>query len=157
LLDFEKIELLFFFFILSLHKQLERKPMFCKVCFDASNNGFNTHNVRDGAGNVLCPILLTTKCRTCGYFGHTTKYCKSTKHIVKQSAKQTVCEVVPVFTIPPSNPTNKFAMLNCYESDDDRDSYPSDDGVMDFENDPIIWGVGLQSMIGKRWADVLGY
>jgi hypothetical protein len=27
---------------------------------------------------------------------------------------------------------------------------------MDFENDPIIWGVGLTSMVGKRWADVVG-
>ena len=126
--------------------------MFCKVCFDASKNGFNTHNVKDRAGNVVCPILLNTKCRACGYFGHTTKYCKNTK----QNIKQTVREVVPVVKVPRSNPTNSFAMLDCYESDDCV-SCVSDDGVMDFENDPIIWGVGLQSMIGKRWADVLGY
>ena len=134
--------------------------MFCKVCFDASKNGFNSHNVRDGAGNVICPILLNTKCRACGYFGHTTKYCKTA---VKHEAKHTVCEVVP-YVVPSVVPyvaktarTNMFATLNCYESDDDRESSASDDGVMDFENDPIIWGVGLQSMIGKRWADVLGY
>ena len=126
--------------------------MFCKVCFDASKNGFNTHNVKDRAGNVVCPILLNTKCRACGYFGHTTKYCKNTK----QNIQQTVREVVPVVKVPRSNPTNSFAMLDCYESDDCV-SCVSDDGVMDFENDPIIWGVGLQSMIGKRWADVLGY
>jgi hypothetical protein len=129
--------------------------MFCKVCFDASNNGFNTHNVKDRAGNVVCPILLNTKCRNCGYFGHTPKHCKS-----KQSIKQNVCEVIHVVAVVPlSKPTNKnqFAMLDCYESSDDRDACVSDDGEMDFENDPIIWGVGLQSMIGKRWADVLGY
>ena len=126
--------------------------MFCKVCFDASKNGFNTHNVKDRAGNVVCPILLNTKCRACGYFGHTTKYCKNPK----QNIKQTVHEAVPVVKVPRSNPTNSFAMLDCYESDDCV-SCVSDDGVMDFENDPIIWGVGLQSMIGKRWADVLGY
>ena len=129
--------------------------MFCKVCFDASKNGFNSHNVKDRAGNVVCPILLNTKCRACGYFGHTTKYCKKA---VKHEPKHIVCEVVPVVVVPRAvhTPTNMFAMLDCYESDDCV-SCASDDGAMDFENDPIIWGVGLQSMIGKRWADVLGY
>ena len=125
--------------------------MFCKVCFDASKSGFNSHNVKDRAGNVVCPILLNTKCRVCGYFGHTTKYCKKA---VKHEPKLTVCEVVSVPAVVKVTPTNMFAML---DTDSDTESCVSDDGVMDFENDPIIWGVGLQSMIGKRWADVLGY
>lgn len=129
--------------------------MFCKVCFDASKSGFNSHNVKDRAGNVVCPILLNTKCRACGYFGHTTKYCKKA---VKHEPKHTVCEVVsvPAVAVIKFTPTNMFAML---DSDTDSDTYECDSngGVMDFENDPIIWGVGLQSMIGKRWADVLGY
>ena len=127
--------------------------MFCKVCFDASKSGFNSHNVKDRAGNVVCPILLNTKCRACGYFGHTTKYCKKA---VKHEPKLTVCEVVsaPAVAVVKFTPTNMFAML---DTDSDAESCVSDDGVMDFENDPIIWGVGLQSMIGKRWADVLGY
>jgi hypothetical protein len=129
--------------------------MFCKVCFDASKSGFNSHNVKDRAGNVVCPILLNTKCRACGYFGHTTKYCKKA---VKHEPKLTVCEVVsaPAVAVVKFTPTNMFAMLDT-DSDTDTESCVSDDGVMDFENDPIIWGVGLQSMIGKRWADVLGY
>jgi|UniRef100_A0A6C0CC99 hypothetical protein len=135
--------------------------MFCKVCFDASKSGHNSHNVRDRAGNVVCPILLNTKCRACGYFGHTTKYCKKT---VKHEPKLVVCEVVRVPVVVPSvvpvvgkfTPTNMFAMLDS-DTDTDSDSCVSDDGEMDFENDPIIWGVGLKSMIGKRWADVLGY
>ena len=127
--------------------------MFCKVCFDASKSGFNSHNVKDRAGNVVCPILLNTKCRVCGYFGHTTKYCKKA---VKHEPKLTVCEVVSAPAVVKVTPTNMFAMLDT-DSDTDTESYVSDDGVMDFENDPIIWGVGLQSMIGKRWADVLGY
>jgi len=133
--------------------------MFCKVCYDASKNGFNSHNVRDRSGNVVCPILLNTKCRACGYFGHTTKYCKKA---VKHEAKHIVCEVVPVpaVAVVKVTPTNMFAMLDTdsdTDTDTDIESCVSDDGVMDFENDPIIWGVGLQSMIGKRWADVLGY
>ena len=132
--------------------------MFCKVCHDASKNGFNSHNVKDRSGNVVCPTLLNTKCRVCGYFGHTTKYCKKT---VKHEPKYTVCEVVRVPVVAPVvgkfTPTNMFAMLDTDSDTDDCESCVSDDGVMDFENDPIIWGVGLQSMIGKRWADVLGY
>ena len=101
----------------------------------------------------MCPILLNTKCRACGYFGHTTKYCKKA---VKLEPKLTVCEVVsaPALAVVKFTPTNMFAML---DTDSDTELCVSDDGVMDFENDPIIWGVGLQSMIGKRWADVLGY
>jgi hypothetical protein len=136
--------------------------MFCKVCFDASKSGHNSHNVRDRAGNVVCPILLNTKCRACGYFGHTTKYCKKA---VKHEPKLVVCEVVVPSVVPSVvpvvgkfTPTNMFAMLDS-DTDSDSDSYECDsnDGEMDFVNDPIIWGVGLKSMIGKRWADVLGY
>jgi len=133
--------------------------MFCKVCFDASKSGYNSHNVKDCAGNVVCPILLNTKCRACGYFGHTTKYCKKA---VKHESKLVVCEVVPVAVPVPVvgkfTPTNMFAMLDS-DTDTNSDTYECDstDGEMDFENDPIIWGVGLKSMIGKRWADVLGY
>ena len=92
--------------------------MFCKVCFDASKSGHNSHNVRDRAGNVVCPILLNTKCRACGYFGHTTKYCKKA---VKHEPKHTVCEVVPVAipVVGKFTPTNMFAML---DSDTDSDS-----------------------------------
>jgi hypothetical protein len=132
--------------------------MFCKVCYDASNSGFNSHNVKDRSGNVVCPVLLNTKCRACGYFGHTTKYCKKA---VKQEPKLVVCEVVRAPVVVPVvgkfTPTNIFAMLDTDSDTDDCESCVSDDGEMDFENDPIIWGVGLQSMIGKRWADVLGY
>jgi len=61
--------------------------MFCKVCFDASRNGFNTHNIKDNAGNIICPLLLNTKCMKCNYFGHTIKYCKfnfSKKEFIKK-------------------------------------------------------------------------
>lgn len=130
--------------------------MFCKVCHDASKTGFNTHNVRDSAGNVVCPILLNTKCRVCGHLGHTTKYCKKA---VKHEAKVVICEVIPIKSVVVlTKPTNLFHMLETYDSSSDEcASCVSNDGEMDFENDKIIWGVGLTSMVGKRWADVLGY
>ena len=129
--------------------------MFCKVCFDASKSGYNTHNVRDYASNVVCPVLLNTKCNGCGYFGHTTKYCK----IGGGGVAKKVAYVKSVKTTTSVNMTsvmnkNMFAGMVCSDVEEHEDTY--DESVMDFENDPIIWGVGLTSMVGKRWADVVG-
>ena len=51
-------------------------PPFCKICYNLGLSNFNNHNVRDSARNITCPYLLNTKCKKCGYFGHTSKYCK---------------------------------------------------------------------------------
>ena len=139
--------------------------MFCKVCFDASKSGYNTHNVRDYASNVVCPVLLNTKCNGCGFFGHTTKYCKFGGGGGGGSAKK-VAFVKSVKTTTSAKATtsaktttsvmskNMFAGMVCLDVEEPEDTY--DESVMDFENDPIIWGVGLTSMVGKRWADVVG-
>ena len=128
--------------------------MFCKVCFDASKSGYNTHNVRDYASNVVCPVLLNTKCNGCGFFGHTTKYCKFGG--VGGSAKKVafVKSVKKVSVQSNVMSKNMFAGMVCLDVEEPEDTY--DESVMDFENDPIIWGVGLTSMVGKRWADVVG-
>jgi hypothetical protein len=134
--------------------------MFCKVCFDASKSDYKTHNVRDSASNVVCPLLLNTKCRTCGYFGHTTKYCKlgnnaRSKAYVRPAVKVHVPVSVPL----------KMGVFACLDEDicDDACENVSPTGVeacvaeeLDFDKETIIWGVGLKSMIGKRWADVVG-
>ena len=130
--------------------------MFCKVCFDASKSGYNTHNVRDYASNVVCPLLLNTKCNNCGYFGHTTKYCKiggggSVKKAPKVYTKSV--KLVPVVVEVASK--NMFAGMVCSDAEEEVDIM-HDESAMDFENDPIIWGIGLTSMVGKRWADVVG-
>jgi hypothetical protein len=129
--------------------------MFCKVCFDASKSGYNTHNVRDYASNVVCPLLLNIKCNNCGFRGHTTKYCKFGG--VSNSVKKVVFTksaniILPKACVVKSN--NMFAGMVCSDVEEQEDEY--DASVMDFENDPIIWGVGLTSMVGKRWADVVG-
>ncbi len=141
--------------------------MFCKVCFDASKSDYKTHNVKDSASNVVCPLLLNTKCRTCGYFGHTTKYCKlgsntRSKAYVRPAVKVHV--QVPV-SVPVSVPLKRgaFACLDEEICEDACDDNVSPTGVeacvaeeLDFDKETIIWGVGLKSMIGKRWADVVG-
>jgi len=128
--------------------------MFCKVCFDASKSGYNTHNVRDYASNVVCPLLLNTKCNNCGYFGHTTKYCKSGgSGSVKKAPIIYTKSVKLLPSVVEVKSTNMFAGMICSDAEEEEDS---DESAMDFENDPIIWGVGLTSMVGKRWADVVG-
>ena len=139
--------------------------MFCKVCFDASKSDYKTHNVRDSASNVVCPLLLNTKCHKCGYFGHTTKYCKgagkppvASKAYVRPAVKVPVQVQVPV-VIPKK--LGAFACLEeeiCIDADADESEMLSPAGVeeLDFDKEIIIWGVGFKSMIGKRWADVVG-
>ena len=126
--------------------------MFCKVCFDASSI-FDTHNVKDYAGNVICPLLLNTKCRTCGYFGHTTKYCKIVETKKVHSLKKVHFDSNVKMTISNGGKTslinkNMFSMLL---EDDEK----SDEDNIDLFDDEIIWGVGLKSLVGKRWADVV--
>ena len=139
--------------------------MFCKVCFDASKSDYKTHNVKDSASNVVCPLLLNTKCHKCGYFGHTTKYCKLTsspiasKAYVRPPIKVQVAVSIPV---PVSVPKKRgaFACLEDLDEDICQDAdeqlSPCEVEEFDFDKEDIIWGVGLKSMIGKRWADVVG-
>jgi len=130
------------------------EKMFCKVCFDASKSGYNTHNVRDYASNVICPLLLNTKCSGCGYYGHTTKYCKFSGGSVKKATVVFAKSVANVGNVGFKS-KNMFAGMICSDVEEKEGDY--DVSVMDFENDPIIWGVGLTSMVGKRWADVVGF
>ena len=151
----------------SQSKRSQSVIMFCKVCFDASKPDYKTHNVRDSASNVVCPLLLNTKCRTCGYFGHTTKYCKlGSNHRSKAYVRPAVKVHVPVpVSVSVSVPLKRgaFACLDDEICEDACDDSVSPTGVeaciaeeLDFDKETIIWGVGLKSMIGKRWADVVG-
>ena len=121
--------------------------MFCKICFDAGRDGFNTHNIRDYAGNITCNYLSNIKCSICGEFGHTVKYCKATSPYVKPivSLETKITKVVKK-----SNMLNQFALL-CDESSQISDSDPDDD---DFDLGEFTWGVGFHNMVGKSWADL---
>lgn len=131
--------------------------MFCKVCFDASTCGYDTHNVKDYAGNVACPLLLNTKCRTCGYFGHTNKYCKSVaiKNVV--SSKKVGFDSDIKMTMANGG---KSSLINknmfCMLVEDDGKGDEDNNIIDDFDNE-IVWGVGFKSLIDKKWADVIGY
>lgn len=82
----------------NVNNKLNAKP-FCKVCFDAKRNDYNTHFLKDFSGPepvVLCPYLLALKCNYCKEEGHTVSYCEvlkaknggeSTQQQQKQSSK----------------------------------------------------------------------
>lgn len=58
------------------------KQPFCKVCFDAKRNDYNTHFLKDFSGSlpvVLCPYLLALQCNYCKEQGHTVSYCEVLK------------------------------------------------------------------------------
>lgn len=139
-------------------KSRKRYIMFCKVCFDASKSDYKTHNVKDSASNVVCPLLLNTKCHKCGYFGHTTKYCKgASNQVVATKAYVRPLRVQVQIQVPVKR--GAFACLEeeiCEDADEGKAFSPSGVEELDFDKETIIWGVGFKSMIGKRWADVVG-
>jgi hypothetical protein len=141
--------------------------MFCKVCFDASKSDYKTHNVKDSASNVVCPLLLNTKCYKCGYFGHTTKYCKGAgKPVASKAYLRPAVKVQEPVPVPLPLKRGAFACLEeeiCEDVDESERETLSRETLspacveeLDFDKEIIIWGVGFKSMIGKRWADVVG-
>ena len=126
--------------------------MYCKICFDTCKPGYDTHNVRDRFGNVLCPVLLSTKCPKCGKNGHTAKYCKNKVVSFDQTVKNISKEIPCLKTL--YNYNNTFAVLCDDDTSDDNQEYSPFDMIYDL--DDIIWGVGQKSMIGVSWADACG-
>ena len=130
------------------------------MCFDARQMGFDTHNVKDRSGNVICPVLLNTKCYLCQCYGHTPKYCKNKLVNIPQTQylNKDVClsvegggeglgAKVGDTSFQTTYAFNSFAVLQKEQVDEV--------GMVD-EFDECIWGVGFRSMIGKNWADVCG-
>jgi hypothetical protein len=107
---------------------MNSKSPFCKVCFDSGKTNVK-HWVNDPSGNVCCPTLLGLKCRICGNYGHTVKYCTKTAQIKAAQIKAAPIKTAPIKTAqikaPPTNKAiNKFALLFNDESDDED---PPDD------------------------------
>jgi len=59
-----------------------------------------------------------------------------------------LCVQVPV-------PVKRGAFA-CLEEEICQEISPAGVEELDFDKETIIWGVGFKSMIGKRWADVVG-
>lgn len=100
----------------------------------------------------MCPTLLSIACSICGKKGHTPKYCKDniekekkTVEFVNVAPKKTLLKTKSLFSI--------MHELKLVDSDEDesKESYNQVDDKFDVSD--IIWGVGLKSMRGKKWAD----
>ena len=65
--------------------QQKKQSMFCKVCYDAKKKEHISHNVRDRSGKVVCPTLLSQKCKYCAKTGHTRSYCPALKEGKQQA------------------------------------------------------------------------
>ena len=120
---------------------------FCKMCFDLGRSGFDNHNVRDSSNNTTCPVLLNNKCRTCGFFGHTPKYCKNINTQVK--TKKTSLNINNINNKPiekniiiTNNIINRFDVLS-----DDEDTETPYINVYDLP--PLVHFIPP----GKSWAD----
>ena len=55
------------------------EPKFCPVCRDAGRE-HQDHNLKMD-GEIVCEYLKNTKCRNCGEYGHTPKYCEEPKKV----------------------------------------------------------------------------
>ena len=129
---------------------------FCKMCYDLGRPDFNKHNVRDSARNTTCPYLLNTKCKNCGYFGHTSTYCKNTRVSNFTPHKSFVKHIDIVKSTPTPTPTptsnNAFHLLNSlsYDDDDhdDDDIYNQQCQLPDLSK--VQWGKIIWT---KSWAD----
>lgn len=130
-------------------KQLFISMPFCKMCYDSGRSEYDTHNIKDSSGNIMCNYLRNIKCYNCGYFGHTPKYCKMPVKKIKK-------EVLPIQVTPKkevNNDINHFAVLfqDCQDCEEECEEECEDylPGV-----EEIVWGKGFSSTIGIRWVDV---
>ena len=110
----------------STKMSMQRKKS-CKVCFDAGKpeSESSTHNVKDKQGKVVCPTLLSVKCRFCSKNGHTVKYCEVLKAKTRQDEANNnrmmgEANKRKVAFVADTKPANMFARL-CCESDDDEE------------------------------------
>jgi hypothetical protein len=89
------------------------KTPFCKVCFDAkkSKDEYTSHWVKSAPGPngvVVCPYLLSIKCRYCKAKGHTPRCCpvlknrQAIKYIREPEIDFNICEDFITFR-PPKN------------------------------------------------------
>lgn len=110
---------------------------FCKMCFDAKREDYNTHFLKDFSGPkpvVLCPYLLALKCNYCKEQGHTVSYCEVLKKneasrtknssqngkffIMRTSSNQSVVQKPTTSSVSRHSTANHFALLSADDDDD---------------------------------------
>ena len=103
--------------------------------------------MRDAARNTTCLYLLNTKCKNCGYCGHTASYCKMPRHLNPVIQKPAPKHIDIVKSV--SKPKNAFELL-CIEAIDDEEvkKEEEEDELPDLSK--VQWG---KSLTKNSWAD----
>jgi len=137
--------------------------MFCKICFDNNSNLYDTHNLKNNTGLIVCPTLLNYKCPLCFQFGHTIRFCNKNKN--KNKNKNT-------YTNKNNYTTNNFNSLTVVPSkysslsiEDSSLSIQDSHYIIDNPNNNLChtdishfgsytFGIGFHNMIGLKWSDI---
>lgn len=113
---------------------------FCKMCFDAKREGYDTHYLKDFTGpqvKIVCPYLLSLQCNYCKEQGHTISYCPILK--MKETAKPVKRETrkgdsgAGASGAPP--PIGRIYSLR---ADEDQTPYPNKDWLFDGDMETYI-------------------
>lgn len=152
---------------------------FCKICYDAGNSDYSTHNIKafnfkKRCVEITCYYLKNITCTRCGKKQHTASYCKEdlTKIEInnavetKNKYKQVVVHNTSTNKVNIAF-SNVFSLL-CRDDDDDVSSceinksttvdnndlisYTADGDALGKVSD-IIWGKGIRTTMYTRWAD----
>ena len=96
------------------------KPVECKVCKDSgkSKSVYSSHKVKNSAGKVVCPTLLSQHCSRCYNVGHTIKFCIAN---IDRKISDPIHVHVQVKPTPKAN-TSMFEYLMDEDEDEDEDS-----------------------------------
>tara|TARA_B100001564_G_C20657443_1_gene679890 strand:+ start:175 stop:579 length:405 start_codon:yes stop_codon:yes gene_type:complete len=132
--------------------------MFCKICFDNNSNLYDTHNLKNNTGIIVCPTLLNYKCPLCFQFGHTIRFCNKNKN--KNKNKNTDTD-----TNKNNYTTNNFNSLTVVPSKYSSLSIIDSDYIIDYPNKNLChndishfgsytFGIGFHNMIGLKWSDI---
>lgn len=145
---------------------------FCKICYDAGNSNYGTHNIKFynlklRYTEITCPYLKNITCTRCGLKSHTASYCKEdikkinnniftnsenkqTKEIKKQIEKKQQCDLSNTLT-------NMFCILvNNNEEEEtfeEKLNYTFNGEILGKLSD-IVWGKGIKNN-EKLWADTI--
>ena len=135
------------------------KP-FCKVCFDAKKSEFefNSHYPKH-FNTVVCPTLLSIKCKYCKQSGHTINYCimykKYIKGIEKDQRKQAF---ISQAAKPKAELSKNKKSKNVFDCFDDESSEEEPEKVVKAKKVSVVrmapWAIKpLEKPKMKCWAD----
>ena len=128
------------------------KKILCKVCFDAGKSPevYSSHYVKSAdRKRIICPTILSIKCRYCEKEGHTVKYCdalknrdlKQTQNLAKEKETETDKKKDKEKKID-TTIKNKFSMLFDDEEEEEeekeKEKLPSYADILNKVNHPPI-------------------